>query len=365
VTARDVIHAHLRLLPLYFTTTDESSHGLSAQTTEGGISSKKNDAQSESSDSLDLENLICFTCHRNHDFSDRDEYPLGDPRYDPCNAVLLCDNNSCRAKAYHQRCHFVPVFSIPRGEWICLLCQFEDKKGQKEIKQVRKSTTPKKSATKDLTLSVAPDGPPGEIKTDNTTTGNDFANDNAVQALLLEFDRKAGALKADTTLDEVTRLEKSIDQSLAAIRNAEHAILSYTESQRARKSLIANFPRLPTELINGKIRYASSKFKIRMQLTSLQSYIKDFPPRFEPRFGEKSPGKPVEEKMAASSCEGDASKEKALTNMGGPLKKSGKGNKDKNKPGKNIHSEELKCCVCYDRESTRKNDGKTKTEIFL
>jgi len=52
--------------------------------------------------------------------------------HDPNNALLICDGPGCN-RCYHQRCHFVPVLSVPRGQWHCLICQFKDKlKNQKK-----------------------------------------------------------------------------------------------------------------------------------------------------------------------------------------------------------------------------------------
>jgi len=91
--------------------------------------------------SIDLDQLVCYNCRASHDYSDEDKYNLNDPLFDPCNAVLLCDAPNCRAQAFHQRCHFVPIFSIPRGEWICLLCQYEQSLQKKTTKHFAKATT--------------------------------------------------------------------------------------------------------------------------------------------------------------------------------------------------------------------------------
>jgi PHD-finger len=52
------------------------------------------------------------------------DFTMDDPyvsiqAYDPHNALVYCDGCS---RLYHQQCHFVPLFILPRGKWYCLLC---------------------------------------------------------------------------------------------------------------------------------------------------------------------------------------------------------------------------------------------------
>ena len=44
-----------------------------------------------------------------------------DYRFDPNNALVLCDTPGCN-RVYHQHCHFAPLFVVPRGDWHCLIC---------------------------------------------------------------------------------------------------------------------------------------------------------------------------------------------------------------------------------------------------
>jgi len=104
----------------------------------GGSSKPKED------DNDDDETICCVLCHVAVDFADRtaffesDRQALlqeeDDPKkqgklpnlllpeslYDGSNTIVFCD--TCN-RPYHQRCHFVPLITIPRGEWHCLLCQ--------------------------------------------------------------------------------------------------------------------------------------------------------------------------------------------------------------------------------------------------
>lgn len=188
-------------------------------------------------------------------------YPISDPLFDPSNAVLLCDAPNCRAKAYHQRCHFVPVFSIPRGPWICLLCQYEEsleRRGTKKSQQVGMQEAPQRKVL-------------GPIIHDDS----EFLN---------KFDREAAYLKAEAISEELSRLTKSLEHSMSNIRSAEHTITFYTNTERLRKELVSSFPRISSEFVHAKIKYSHNKFKVRQQLLSLQHYISELPPRPEPRF---------------------------------------------------------------------------------
>ena len=78
--------------------------------------------------------------------------------HDPTNALILCDgpihNISSSSssgyvcnRAYHQRCHFVPVLSIPRGTWRCLICRYYDEVYIQRT-NIRKRTGKKNSTMK-------------------------------------------------------------------------------------------------------------------------------------------------------------------------------------------------------------------------
>ena len=52
-------------------------------------------------------------------FTSVDDPYLDESLYDRHNALVYCD--SCE-RLYHQKCHFVPLLVLPRGDWECLVC---------------------------------------------------------------------------------------------------------------------------------------------------------------------------------------------------------------------------------------------------
>jgi hypothetical protein len=92
--------------------------------------------------------------------------------YDPGNALILCDGpaharagkrgNNGKGKsneeyrcdrAYHQRCHFVPVLSIPRGPWRCLICKYRDEEYMKKQASRKVKARSSGNKSKEVTLS--------------------------------------------------------------------------------------------------------------------------------------------------------------------------------------------------------------------
>jgi hypothetical protein len=73
---------------------------------------------------------------------------LAEILYDAHNALVYCD--SCD-RMYHQKCHFVPVLTLPRGAWHCLLCSVKAaalqairaNKNNKKRKKIKKKTPTK------------------------------------------------------------------------------------------------------------------------------------------------------------------------------------------------------------------------------
>ena len=106
----------------------------------------------------DISNDDTKSTHNNTTESSEDEKPpfkLPHRFHNPGNALILCDgpvhagkrhnDNSDNSeeyqceRAYHQQCHFIPVLSIPRGPWRCLICRYRDEEYLKE-KAARKKT---------------------------------------------------------------------------------------------------------------------------------------------------------------------------------------------------------------------------------
>ena len=234
--------------------------------------------------------------------------PLPHSLYDPHNALLLCDGEGC-GRAYHQRCHFVPVLSVPRGEWKCLLCRVSDEmEGAKSKKGKKRSqNTPKSRPSLDLSglsssvssldgAEVGQDGaarkkqlepsilnrlyrvapPKGQAKYIEVVTASDDCSDDG--ECLESFEMISAPMKARLLHTETNaRIKSIINISLSTIRKCEYTISTYTETSRARKSLLERYAldgRVVQELAQAVSRMAASKQRVRGVLRSLDIICK-------------------------------------------------------------------------------------------
>ena len=260
------------------------------------------------------------------DGSDEEEQfhpPLPHNLHDPNNALLLCDGPGCN-RAYHQRCHFVPVLSIPRGEWNCLICRVKSDmlgtspakagKGKKRAgtkKQAQHQSSRNASALSSAVSSVASADDigldPDEVQKALTLSeldsiyrvdppprpdkSNDKCGDDAAAALLalkqdpskdtiddvVEIERQkqlqgsfelvSAPLKARVLNTELTtKLKSAIDQSLSRIRRSENVIRAYTETSRARQTILDRYAmdgQVAQELAQAVGKIAMAKQRIR------------------------------------------------------------------------------------------------------
>ena len=117
------------------------------------LSANKNDGSSESSDE---ELSSSSDDEESEEEEEKAPFRLPHNFYNPGNALVLCDGPVYAGKkrqgnssddspeyecnrAYHQQCHFIPVLSIPRGPWRCLICRYRDELYLRE-KKTKKTT---------------------------------------------------------------------------------------------------------------------------------------------------------------------------------------------------------------------------------
>ena len=217
--------------------------------------------------------------------------------YDPNNALLICDGPGCN-RSYHQRCHFVPVFCLPRGNWYCLICQFKQKllmkngikkKGMKENLKKLNSPTNVDDETNEEICSLSKPLTAEELDTlfpiprlDNQSLDDNIHSqlkEDSEISIQDRFEFQSGPLKASILNTEVKRRIKAvIDGALGSIRLEEHTVRGYTETARAKKSLLANFEttkRLPQQLVQGVDRMAHNKMRLRSLMLSMDSAIRN------------------------------------------------------------------------------------------
>jgi hypothetical protein len=80
-------------------------------------------------------------------FRPDDPYITADGIYDAHNALVYCDTEGCN-RMYHQKCHFVPVLTLPRGAWHCLICTCQQAAAAAAKKKKKTRQTPPKSGIK-------------------------------------------------------------------------------------------------------------------------------------------------------------------------------------------------------------------------
>ena len=231
--------------------------------------------------------------------------------YDPNNAIIICDTPGCN-RSYHQRCHFVPVFCLPRGSWHCLICQMKEniiKEESSSKKKKRKpSTMPAKKQNKkqntnddksgDEEIHTALSKPLTIDELDSLypiqRNGVENLSDDKkeyklekieqkrqlpIVSLQERFEFQSASLKATMLNTELKRRIKStIDSALSIVRLEEHTIRGCTETERAKKSLMENFTRskrVPQQLLQSVDRMAYSKTRIRDLMLSIDSVIRN------------------------------------------------------------------------------------------
>jgi hypothetical protein len=315
---------------------------MKVEVTTDGSSVDANDEQLYNDEEID-----------NDDDDDDDEskpsFQLPYRFYDPTNALVLCDGPACAKKnkrneykcerAFHQQCHFVPVLSIPRGPWRCLICKYHDemylkakssKKGSSirersygvgEVKLTsvelnsifrcrpvcsRSSTSSSlkdekgsdnnECARNDLPTMVT-DGTggvkaeianveEGQFAKQQFTQCTSAPNDINTFQLEQRFEALSAPLKVHLLHTELTTRSRTvINSSLATIRTAEHSLRSITETSRARKALAERVESeelgLPQELCQSVMRIALCKTRIRELIFSLENVIRSRPPHYD------------------------------------------------------------------------------------
>ena len=166
--------------------------------------------------------------------SDQDDYyfTMQDPYlpeslYDPHNALVYCE--SCD-RLYHQKCHFVPILVLPRGEWNCLICSTTKNKNKAFFSSP--PTLQQRQAQMDFEFS----------------TRNDKA---------LLWSRQLKSVKT------------FLNSQASNIRMAKAALHTLTSTKRNRAMIFENQRKLQ-ELAQTILRMTTAKFKMRQVLMSLE-----------------------------------------------------------------------------------------------
>ena len=227
--------------------------------------------------------------------------------YDRNNALIICDTPGCN-RSYHQRCHFVPVFCLPRGKWHCLICQMKEKiLKEKSSSKKRKRKPSKKISSKQnvdvdklnedeiyaalsnpLTIAELDSLYPiprddinalSDDKKQHDTDKRQQKHSSPLVSLQERFEFQSASLKATILNTELKkRIKSTIDSALSNVRLEEHTIRGCTETERAKKSLMDNITRskrIPQQLVQSVDRMAHSKMRIRALMLSMDCVIRN------------------------------------------------------------------------------------------
>jgi hypothetical protein len=250
----------------------------------GSKSSKQSHASSSgNTSSSEEEEAACCLCHCGVDCSDRalffpkdrkkelqDEdgdyyFQMEDPflpevLYDRHNALVYCD---CCNRLYHQKCHFVPLLVVPRGDWNCLLCSLKHQKTQLKKDAKAKSISAffqepwTKFCEKTICKELFPSPPPATLSTH-------------VHDLQDEFELSTALPKAQMWHRQLRQLQNFLKSQAGNIRMATMALDTLTSTKRNRAHY-ASGGKKSQELAQTLSRLATAKWKIRVALLSLEN----------------------------------------------------------------------------------------------
>lgn len=267
----------------------------------------------------ELEEAACCLCHCGVDCSDRalffpkdrkqeleeDEdyyFKLEDPYlderlYDRSNALVYCD--TC-GRLYHQKCHFVPLLVVPRGDWNCLICTI-----QQHAKQQTKQPTPNRKRKRSGGPTIVVDmsatfrespsykkfldrrvtdhlfqSPPRVIDSQLAPTITSSSVSDAspplrkstkeVLALQKEWELASASAKAILWQLQIRQLKTFLNSQASNIRMANAALTTLTSTKRNRQHF-SNKAAKSQELAQTIVRQTGAKFKIRDALVSLDN----------------------------------------------------------------------------------------------
>ena len=160
-----------------------------------------------------------------------EDFTLDDPyvplqAYDPHNALVYCDGCS---RLYHQKCHFVPLFILPRGKWYCLLCTTHNSHHNHKKGHAARRTPSPKATTTALTPSVTVypfhemfQSPPNP----------------SVRQQEQEWEHQTGTIQAKQWFQQLTQIRQFCKTQASNIRLASAQLETFTSIPRNRQHLI-------------------------------------------------------------------------------------------------------------------------------
>jgi len=255
----------------------------------------------------------CCLCHSALDYSDRaaffeenrhedyddddddDEDPyffrVDDPYlplelYDPQNALVYCDGCD---RMYHQKCHFVPLVLLPRGDFHCMVCQSRQHlQQQKKKKQQRKKKSKSPAGEQKKNSGRAKKGGNGDgrcndgeiIDDDAASVSSDLIFQSPPCPAAADKERSweeaAAAFKSSGWKREVAKIRRYCQTQLGQHRLATTAWETLTSTQRNRQHFLKNMNKKAgssQEVAQTLCKLTAAKWKIREVLENLEQLL--------------------------------------------------------------------------------------------
>lgn len=202
-------------------------------------------------------------------FFRRNDPYLPESLYDPDNALVYCD--TCD-RLFHQKCHFVPLLQVPKGEWSCLICTSKISSTKTSINRKQKSR--RKSSVFSENIFISP--PDASVREDELKWEADPNVINAKSNLLCQW-----TSVRNETGKETSKLKRMLNQQLSSVRLAETALSTLTSTQQNRKHCYSAKTGKPSqELASSMLKFYSAKHKLRCQIQNINS-IREVTPQYK------------------------------------------------------------------------------------
>eukprot|EP00529_Nitzschia_sp_RCC80_P007472 CAMPEP_0113522260 /NCGR_PEP_ID=MMETSP0014_2-20120614/45098_1 /TAXON_ID=2857 /ORGANISM="Nitzschia sp." /LENGTH=1314 /DNA_ID=CAMNT_0000420313 /DNA_START=121 /DNA_END=4065 /DNA_ORIENTATION=- /assembly_acc=CAM_ASM_000159 len=252
-----------------------------------GPDENDNDDESEEDDDA------CCLCHCGVDCSDRalffpkdrkkelkdtdgdyfyniDDPYLPESCYDRNNALVFCD--TCN-RMYHQKCHFVPLLVLPRGEWNCLVCSMKNSGGDTRPKKSQSPKSNKNSKSSDS------DQNRQKFFTRNSVTDEIFqslpptvkdTNRSARKELEKDFELASAPFKAKLWDKQLKAVRNYLRAQASNMRLADSALATLTTTRRNRQHFASKNAK-SQELFQTLVSLSRAKVNIRQAILSLET----------------------------------------------------------------------------------------------
>lgn len=220
---------------------------------------------------------LFFPKERKQELEDTDDdyfYNIDDPYlpescYDRNNALVFCD--TCN-RMYHQKCHFVPLLVLPRGQWNCLICSMKIS-GDIRPKKIQGRSKSTKTKTSESTESRQ------KFFTRNSVTDQIFQSlppsnhddgKPARKELEKEWEFVSGPFKAQLWEKQLKAVRNYLRAQASNMRLADSALVTLTTTRRNRQHFASKNAK-SQELFQTLVSLSRAKLNIRHTLLSLET----------------------------------------------------------------------------------------------